>query len=163
MTCCCRENKLILKTKEMVVDFHDCDGAAVELVHSVRYLGVNLANINWCTNTTSLIKSPPAPALPEEAEEGRSGSRCPQVPLHLCGGEHPDLHDLLHGGREASVQKVKSAQRTTGCIFPSLWDIFTTRCRTRATGILHDSTHPALLKPLGRKLRCIQAKTSRLK
>lgn len=32
----------------------------------------------------------PAPVLPEEADEGRSGCQCPQV-LHLCVGVCPNL------------------------------------------------------------------------
>ena len=65
----CRENNLTLnsnKTKEMIVDFWKnstatlhlhINGKAVEVVSSIKYLGVHLSNtLSWCENTMSLVK-----------------------------------------------------------------------------------------------------------
>lgn len=65
----CKENNLILninKTKEMIVDFRKSgtvppplyiDGVAVEMVPSLKYLGVHLSNtLTWRYNTCSIIK-----------------------------------------------------------------------------------------------------------
>ncbi len=64
----CMENNLILNintTKQVIEDFHKSgttpplhiDGAAVEMVSSFMYLGVQLTNtLTWCINTSRIIK-----------------------------------------------------------------------------------------------------------
>ena len=66
----CRENNLTLnnsKTKEMIVDIRKTsaatpppvhiNGTAVEVVPSIKYLGVHHSNtLTWCENTMSLVE-----------------------------------------------------------------------------------------------------------
>uniref|UniRef100_A0AAQ5ZEW9 Alkylated DNA repair protein AlkB homologue 8 N-terminal domain-containing protein n=1 Tax=Amphiprion ocellaris TaxID=80972 RepID=A0AAQ5ZEW9_AMPOC len=58
-------------------------------------------------------------------------------------------------------------QRIVGCPLPSLMDIYSTRCLSRAQNIIKDSSHPGSqlfdLLPSGRRYRCIKARTNRLK
>ncbi|GAA6231448.1 uncharacterized protein LOC119782061 [Lates japonicus] len=62
---------------------------------------------------------------------------------------------------------LKAAQKIVGCPLPSLTDIYTTRCLSRAQNIIKDSSHPGSqlfdLLPSGRRYRCIKARTNRLK
>ncbi|XP_062850237.1 uncharacterized protein LOC134312316 [Trichomycterus rosablanca] len=151
------------------------DGAAVEMVPSVRYLGVHLTDtLTWRTNTTAVTK--------------KANQRLYFLRKLRRAGLHTDILRSFYScvvestlttcltvwyagctvaEKEALQRVVKSAQRTIGCSLPPISDIYTTRCRERATCILRDPTHPAhgLFTPLpsGRRLRCIQVKTSRLK
>ena len=69
--------------------------------------------------------------------------------------------------KKALQRLVKSAQKTTGCSFPPLSNIYSSRCTDRATCIMRDPTHPAheLFCPLhsGRRLRSIQSRSTRMK
>ena len=69
--------------------------------------------------------------------------------------------------KQALQQVVNSAQWIIGCRLPSLSTIYITRCMDRAASIMKDSTHPAhglfTLLPSGRRLRSIQARTTRLR
>ncbi|KAI4891374.1 hypothetical protein NFI96_006356 [Prochilodus magdalenae] len=72
---------------------------------------------------------------------------------------------MWHGSCSAADRKalqrvVKAAQRSVGVSLPTTTDIYTSRCRKRATCIMKDPTHPAhsLFVPLpsGRRLRSIK-------
>lgn len=60
---------------------------------------------------------------------------------------------------------VKAAQKI--CSLPSINDIYISRCRSKATSIMKDATHPArrlfVLLPSGRRLQSIKARTTRMK
>ncbi|KAI3362841.1 hypothetical protein L3Q82_001884 [Scortum barcoo] len=81
---------------------------------------------------------------------------------------------VWHGSSCSAVEKkalqrvVKAAQRTVGCSLPTTTDIYTSRCRKRASCIMKDPTHTtahALFVPLpsGRRLRSIKSRTTRLR
>lgn len=92
---------------------------------------------------------------------------------HLPLSQHPDLRsDNITAG-------IKQAQKTvlgkhspasnlllteiSGCSPPSLMDIYTYRCLSRATPVCSDSSHPSFklphLLPSGMRFRCIRTKT----
>ena len=62
---------------------------------------------------------------------------------------------------------MKTAQRIIGCLLPSLMDVYTSRCLSRAKIITKDSSHPGFdlidLLPSGKCYRCIRTKTNGLK
>ncbi|KAI3352912.1 hypothetical protein L3Q82_019485 [Scortum barcoo] len=79
---------------------------------------------------------------------------------------------VWHGSCSAAEKKalqrvVKAAQRTVGRSLPTTMDIYTSRCRKRASCIMKDPTHTAhaLFVPLpsGRRLRSIKSRTTRLR
>lgn len=60
--------------------------------------------------------------------------------------------------KEEELKRVmKSVQRTTGHSLPLIRDIYTSRCKTRATCNLSDPIHPEQISQ-ERKLQCIPAK-----
>lgn len=86
--------------------------------------------------------------------------------LWMCGGEHPDvLHNRVSWKLLCGV--ANSAQKMINSSLPSLEDISTSRCRTRAMNITAGPTHPAhelfTLLPSGRRLRSLRARTTRLR
>ncbi len=67
-----------------------------------------------------------------------------------------------------SLQRiVRAAEKIVGISLPSLQDIYSTRLTRKALSIAGDPTHPThsffSLLPSGRRLRSLQARTSRLK
>ncbi|KAI4871444.1 hypothetical protein NFI96_013072, partial [Prochilodus magdalenae] len=183
----CRKNNLYInvkKTKEMIVNFRrgrhahlplHVRGSAVEVVSNYRYLGVHLSNnLTWSNNTFSLVRKAHQRLyfLRRLRQAGLGSSvltsfyRC-VVESVLCSSIN-----VWHGGCSAADRKalqrvVKAAQRSVGVSLPTTTDIYTSRCRKRATCIMKDPTHPAhsLFVPLpsGRRLRSIKCKTNRLR
>ncbi|KAI4892922.1 hypothetical protein NFI96_001303 [Prochilodus magdalenae] len=103
-------------------------------------------------------------------------SRHAPLPLHVGGSAVEVVSsysiNVWHGSCSAADSKalqrvVKAAQMSVGVSLPTTTDIYTTRCRKRATCIIKDPTHPAhsLFVPLpsGRRLRSIKCKTNRLR
>lgn len=102
----CKWNNLILninKTKEMLVDFHRTvptllplliDGAAVEMVPCIKYLGVHITkNLPWRKNLMHHQKGSLAPLLFKEAEEDVTEHIHPPP---VCCGEHTNfLHATM--------------------------------------------------------------------
>ncbi len=64
-------------------------------------------------------------------------------------------------------RRVRAAEKIVGVSLPSLQDIYSTRLTRKALSIAGDPTHPThsffSLLPSGRRLRSLQARTSRLK
>ena len=62
---------------------------------------------------------------------------------------------------------VKAVQGIVGCPLPSLMDIYSSRCLSRARNITKDSSHPGSqlfeLLPSGRRYRSLQARTNKLR
>ncbi len=80
------------------------------------------------------------------AEEIWNDSQHPQILLLLHFGEHPDrLHHRLvwkqHCWQLQSV--VRTARHIVGGELPSLQDIYTRRCISKARRIIKDSNHPS--------------------
>ncbi|KAI4891381.1 hypothetical protein NFI96_025937, partial [Prochilodus magdalenae] len=183
----CRKNNLCInvkKTKEMIVDFRrgrhahlplHVEGSAVEVVSSYRYLGVHLSNnLTWSNNASSLVRKAHQRLyfLRRLRRAGLGSSvltsfyRC-LVESVLCSSINVWHGSCSAADRKALQRVVKSAQRSVGVSLPTTTDIYTSRCRKRATCIMKDPTHPAhsLFVPLpsGRRLRSMKCKTNRLR
>uniref|UniRef100_A0AAR2JX07 Reverse transcriptase domain-containing protein n=1 Tax=Pygocentrus nattereri TaxID=42514 RepID=A0AAR2JX07_PYGNA len=183
----CRENNLCInvkKTKEMIVDFrrghHDhlplhIGGSEVEVVDSYRYLGVHLSsNLTWSNNTSTLLRKAHQWLYFLRRLRRAGLGRAVLTSFYRCVVESVVCSSInvWHGSCSAADRKalqrvVKAAQRIVGVSLPSTTDIYTSRCRKRATCIKKDPTHPAhaLFVPLpsGRRLRSIKCKTTRLR
>ncbi|KAI3365925.1 hypothetical protein L3Q82_009696 [Scortum barcoo] len=152
----CRQNNLCInvkKTKEMIVDFRRgrhlpsplyIGGTAVEVVSSFRRL--RRAGLGSSV-LTSFYRCVVESVL----------SSCIIVWHGSCSAAE----------KKALQRVVKAAQRTVGCSLPTTTDIYTSRCRKRASCIMKDPTHTAheLFVPLpsGRRLRSIKSRTTRLR
>ncbi|KAI3363340.1 hypothetical protein L3Q82_011965, partial [Scortum barcoo] len=162
----CRQNNLCInvkKTKEMIVDFRrgrhlplspvhrrDCGGSGLQLqAHQRLYF---LRRLRRAGLGSSVLTS-----------------------FYRCVVESVLSSCIIvwHGSCSAAEKKalqrvVKAAQRTVGCSLPTTTDIYTSRCRKRASCIMKDPTHTAhaeLFVPLpsGRRLRSIKSRTTRLR
>ncbi|KAI4891278.1 hypothetical protein NFI96_006373, partial [Prochilodus magdalenae] len=183
----CRKNNLcinIKKTKEMIVDFRrgrhahlplHVGGSAVEVVSSYRYLGVHLSNnLTWSNNTSSLVRKAHQRLyfLRRLRRAGLGSSvltsfyRC-VVESVLCSSISVWHGSCSAADRKALQRLLKAAQKSVGVSLPTTTDIYTSRCRKRATCIMKDATHPAhshfVPLPSGRRLRSIKCKTNRLR
>ncbi|KAI4898113.1 hypothetical protein NFI96_015382, partial [Prochilodus magdalenae] len=184
----CRKNNLcinIKKTKEMIVDFRrgrhahlplHVGGSAVEVVSSYRYLGVHLSNnLTWSKTTLPVWSGRHTSGLYFLRRLRRAGLgssvltsfyRC-VVESVLCSSINVWHGSCSAADRKALQRVVKAAQRSVGVSLPTTTDIYTSRCRKRATCIMKDPTHPAhsLFVPLpsGRRLRSIKCRTNRLR
>ncbi|KAI4873592.1 hypothetical protein NFI96_002438 [Prochilodus magdalenae] len=179
----CRKNNLCINVK-MIVNFrrgrhahlplHD-RGSAVEVVSNYRYLGVHLSNnLTWSNNTSSLVRKAHQRLyfLRRLRRAGLGSSvltsfyRC-VVESVLCSSINVWHGSCSAADRKALQRVVKAAQRSVGVSLPTTTDIYTSRCRKRATCIMKDPTHPAhsLFVPLpsGRRLRSIKCRTNRLR
>ncbi|KAI4896969.1 hypothetical protein NFI96_005599 [Prochilodus magdalenae] len=169
----------------MIVDFRrgrhahlplHVGGSAVEVVSSYRYLGVHLSNnLTWSNNTSSLVRKAHQRLyfLRRLRRAGLGSSvlisfyRC-VVESVLCSSINVWHGSCSAADRKALQRVVKAAQRSVGVSLPTTTtDIYTTRCRKRATCIMRDPTHPAhsLFVPLpsGRRLRSVKCRTNRLR
>ncbi|KAI3370782.1 hypothetical protein L3Q82_007318 [Scortum barcoo] len=183
----CRQNNLCInvkKTKEMIVDFRRgrhlpsplyIGGTAVEVVSSFRYLGVHISDdLTWSKNTSCLIrKAHQRLYFLRRLRRAGLGSSV-LTSFYRCVVESVLSSCIIvwHGSCSAAEKKalqrvVKAAQRTVGRSLPTTMDIYTSRCRKRASCIMKDPTHTAhaLFVPLpsGRRLRSIKSRTTRLR
>ncbi|KAI3376927.1 hypothetical protein L3Q82_000018 [Scortum barcoo] len=183
----CRQNNLCInvkKTKEMIVDFRRgrhlpsplyIGGTAVEVVSSFRYLGVHISDdLTWSKNTSCLIrKAHQRLYFLRRLRRAGLGSSV-LTSFYRCVVESVLSSCIIvwHGSCSAAEKKalqrvVKAAQRTVGRSLPTTTDIYTSRCRKRASCIMKDPTHTthALFVPLpsGRRLRSIKSRTTRLR
>uniref|UniRef100_A0A669B499 Reverse transcriptase domain-containing protein n=1 Tax=Oreochromis niloticus TaxID=8128 RepID=A0A669B499_ORENI len=183
----CSENNLALntkKTKELIVDFrrHNTDlaplyinGECVERVHTFWFLGVLIsADISWTENISAVVK---------KAQQWLHFLRVlRKYKLNsnlLLTFYRSSIESLLtycitvwygsctKADRVRLQSVVKTAQKIIGCPLPSLMDIYSSRCLSRAANIIKDSSHPGFnmfsLLPSGKRYRCISTKTHRLK
>ena len=69
--------------------------------------------------------------------------------------------------RNRLQRTVRTAERITGALLPSIQELYSSRTRKRAGNIIRDPTHPGhnlfSLLPSGRRYRALRTKTSRLK
>ncbi|KAL0184059.1 hypothetical protein M9458_019755, partial [Cirrhinus mrigala] len=177
----CRDNNLSLnveKTKEIVVDFRRAhtqhspltiNGASVERVSSTKFLGVHITeDLSWTNNTSALTKKSQQ-RLYFLRKLRRARAPAPIMYTFYRGTIESILTSCItvwFGACNASCQKtlqriVKAAERIIGVPLPSLQDIYSTRLTKKAA----DPSHPSFfsLLPSGRRLRSLQARTSRLK
>ncbi|KAI3364745.1 hypothetical protein L3Q82_000901 [Scortum barcoo] len=184
----CRQNNLCInvkKTKEMIVDFRRgrhlpsplyIGGTAVEVVSSFRYLGVHISDdLTWSKNTSCLIrKAHQRLYFLRRLRRAGLGSSV-LTSFYRCVVESVLSSCIIvwHGSCSAAEKKalqrvVKAAQRTVGCSLPTTMDIYTSRCRKRASCIMKDPTHTMHThclspSPSGRRLRSIKSRTTRLR
>ncbi|KAI3362040.1 hypothetical protein L3Q82_012379, partial [Scortum barcoo] len=97
-----------------------------------------------------------------QAAEAQHGLKVTLQVLQVTHREHPDwLHhrlvQQLHRtalNRKALQRVVKAAQHITRTELPSMEDLYTQRCRKKATKIIKDPSHPSYklfcLLPSGR-------------
>ena len=183
----CSENNLALntkKTKELIVDFrrHSTDlaplyinGECVERVHTFRFLGVLIsADISWTENISAVIKK-----AQQRLHFLRVLRKYKLNSNLLLTFYRSSIESLLtycitvwygsctKADRVRLQSVVKTAQKIIGCPLPSLMDIYSSRCLSRAANIIKDSSHPGFnmfsLLPSGKRYRCISTKTHRLK
>ncbi|KAI3369211.1 hypothetical protein L3Q82_007452 [Scortum barcoo] len=124
----CRQNNLCInvkKTKEMIVDFRRgrhlpsplyIGGTAVEVVSSFRHIIMRHAGLG-----SSVLTS-----------------------FYRCVVESVLSSCSCSAAEKKALQRVvKAAQRTVGRSLPTTMDIYTSRCRKRASCIMKDPTHTA--------------------
>uniref|UniRef100_A0A3P9HUL5 Reverse transcriptase domain-containing protein n=1 Tax=Oryzias latipes TaxID=8090 RepID=A0A3P9HUL5_ORYLA len=182
----CQANNPILnttKTKEIILDFRKnradppplyINENCVERVHSFTPLGTNIsADLTWSNNTMAVIRKTQQRLYLRRLRKNNVSqellvtfyrstiesilSYCITVWFsHCTEAERQSLHRV-----------VKMAQRLIGCPLPSLKDIYQSRCFSRVTSIITDSTHPAFplfdLLLSGRRYRSIITRTNRLR
>ncbi|XP_055494275.1 zinc finger protein Helios isoform X8 [Leucoraja erinacea] len=183
----CRSHNLTLnvdKTKEMVIDFRRAgkhhhtplhiDGAAVERVSSVKFLGVHLADgLTSTINTTAVIKRAQQRLHP--LRRLRKGG-LPTV--HLTTFYRGTIESMLtysitswFGSCKAYEQRqlnriVKTASRIIGAPLPFLLEIYQKLCIRRAISIIKDPYHPShhifSILPSGKRYRSISCRTSKM-
>uniref|UniRef100_A0A8C2G3L7 Reverse transcriptase domain-containing protein n=1 Tax=Cyprinus carpio TaxID=7962 RepID=A0A8C2G3L7_CYPCA len=183
----CSDNNLSLnveKTKEIVVDFRRAhtqhvpltiNGATVERVSSTKFLGVHITeDLSWTDNTAALAKKSQQ-RLYFLRKLRRARAPPPIMYTFYRGTIESILTSCItvwYGACNASCRKtlqriVRAAEKIIGVSLPSLQDIYGTRLTRKALCIAGDPTHPShsffSLLPSGRRLRSLQARTSRLK
>ncbi|KAI3364884.1 hypothetical protein L3Q82_001068 [Scortum barcoo] len=126
-------------------------GTAVEVVSSFRYLGVHISDdLTWSKNTSCLIrKAHQRLYFLRRLRRAGLGSSV-LTSFYRCVVESVLSSCIIvwHGSCSAAEKKalqrvVKAAQRTVGCSLPTTTDIYTSRCRKRASCIMKDPTHTA--------------------
>ncbi|KAI3368909.1 hypothetical protein L3Q82_025424 [Scortum barcoo] len=142
----CRQNNLCInvkKTKEMIVDFR-----RGRHLPSPLYIG---GTLRWKWSPASPGAQAQRLYFLRRLRRTGLGSLSPDLLLQMCGGERPVLlhhrvaRQLLGGREEGSAEggEEAAAQRTVGCSLPTTTDIYTSRCRKRASCIMKDPTHTA--------------------
>nr|XP_049595883.1 uncharacterized protein LOC125980593 [Syngnathus scovelli] len=183
----CSENNLALNTKKtnkLIIDFRRhspeptplfINGERVERVHSTKYLGVHISDrISWSENITTIVKK-----AQQRLHFLRVLRRYNLNTDLLLTFYRSSIESLLTycivvwfgsstaADREKLQRVVKAAQRIIGRPLPSLTDIYTTRCLSRAKAISADSSHPGSalfdLLPSGRRYRQMKTRTNRLR
>uniref|UniRef100_A0A8C6PWZ8 Smoothelin b n=1 Tax=Nothobranchius furzeri TaxID=105023 RepID=A0A8C6PWZ8_NOTFU len=183
----CSEHNLSLntkKTKELIVDFrrHSTDlaplyinGECVERVHTFRFIGVLIsAEISWAENISAVIKK--AQQRLHFLKVLRKYKLNSDLRLTFYRSPIESLltycitvwyGSCTKADRVKLESVVKTAQKIVGCPLPTMMDIYSSRCLSRATNIIKDSSHPGFnmfrLLPSGKRYRCINTKTHRLK
>uniref|UniRef100_A0A9J8CSJ6 Alkylated DNA repair protein AlkB homologue 8 N-terminal domain-containing protein n=1 Tax=Cyprinus carpio carpio TaxID=630221 RepID=A0A9J8CSJ6_CYPCA len=183
----CSDNNLSLnveKIKEIVVDFRrvhtqhvplTINGATVERVSSTKFLGVHITeDLSWTDNTTALAqKSQQRLYFLRKLRRARA-----PAPI-MCTFYRGTIESILTScitvwyvaGNVACRKSlqciVRAAEKIIGVSLPSLQDIYGTYLIRKILCIASDPTHPShsffSLLPSGRRLRSLQARTSKLK
>lgn len=182
----CEANNLVLntsKTKELIVDFRRrksdlqpicINGEDVERVTSFKFLGAHIdADLQWSTNTTETVKKAQKRLhflrilrrMNLKRELLTIFYRCSiESVLTYCIPVWFSSCTVAH--RKALQRVINTAQKIIGHPLPSLKDLFSFRCLSRARSILKDHTHPGHrvfeLLPSGKRFRVLKSRTNRL-
>ncbi len=183
----CSDNNLSLnveKTKEIVVDFRrvhtqhaplTINGATVERVSSTKFLGVHITEDHSWTNNTAALAKKAQQRLYFLRKLRRARAPASIMFTFYRGTIESILTSCItvwYGACNTSCRKtlqriVRAAEKIVGVSLPSLQDIYSTRLTRKALCIAGDPTHPThsffSLLPSERRLRSLQARTSRLK
>ena len=184
----CRENSLSLnvsKTKEMVVDFRrtgersysplSINGAPVERVTNFKYLGVTISeDLTWTTHIDTVVKKARQRLFfLRRLRKFRLNRRILRnfytctIESVMTGNITSWFGNSTAHDRNRLQRVARAAERTIGGVLPTLQDIYTRRCRSKAKRIIKDSSHPnnslfALLRS-GKRYRSLKANTERLR
>ncbi len=144
-------------------------------IRSISRSSVHITeDLSWTNNTAALAKK-----AQQRLYFLRKLRRArPPTPI-MCTFYRGTIESILtscitvwYGACNASCRKslqciVRAAEKIVGVSLPSLQDIYSTRLTRKALSIAGDPTHPShsffSLLPSGRRLRSLQARTSRLK
>ena len=156
----CRENNPTLnnnKTKEMIVNFWrnspattppppHINGTAVEVVPSIKYLGVHLSNtLTWHENSMSFVKKAHhflhLYFLRKFTGAGLNSNILSSFYRYVVESVLTSCITVWYcscteAEKNALQRVVKSIQKTTGCSYPPLSTIFISQCTDRATCIM---------------------------
>ncbi len=176
----CSDNNLSLnveKTKEIVVDFRrvHTQHAPLTINGCTKFLGVHITeDLSWTNNTAALAKK-----AQQRLYFLRKLRRARAPAPIMCTFYRGTIESILtscitvwYGACNASCRNtlqriVRAAEKIVGVSLPSLQDIYSIRLTRKALCIAGDPTHPThsffSLLPSGRRLRSLQARTSRLK
>ena len=147
----------------------------MERVHTFRFLGVQISDVlSWTDNITAVIKKAQQRLHLLRVLRKNNLDRKLLLAFYSSSIESPLTYcvstwygSCTKADRARLQRTVKAAQRIIGWPLPSLMDIYSTRCLSRAQNITKDSSHPGSqlfdLLPSGRRYRCIKATTNRLK
>ncbi len=147
----------------------------LERASSTKFLGVHITeDLSWTNNTAALAKK-----AQQRLYFLRKLRRARAPAPIMCTFYRGTIESILtscitvwYGACNASCRKslqriVRAAEKIVGVSLPSLQDIYSTRLTRKALSIAGDPTHPThsffSLLPSGRRLRSLQARTSRLK
>ncbi|XP_040908606.1 NACHT, LRR and PYD domains-containing protein 12-like, partial [Toxotes jaculatrix] len=176
----CEGNNLILnvdKTKEIIVDFRKfqpshapllINNSAVEVVSSTKFLGVHITDdLTWSVNSASLVKR-----AQQRLHFLRRMKRAHLPPPILTTFYRSTVESILTscisvwcGGCTAADWRnvrrvVRTAEEIIGSSLPSVQDIASQRCVSRASNIIKDASHPHhrlfSLLPSGRRFCSIR-------
>lgn len=150
------------------------NGAEVEKVSSVKFLGVHLSDdLTWSLHTNTIVRS-----ARQRLFFLRRLKKFGLPPVILTSFYRCTIESILTGcitvwygsctacDRKALKGVVRTAEYIVGNKLPALQDIYQSRCLRKIQKIRLDSGHPAhglfTLLPSGRRFRSIQARTTRL-
>ncbi|KAF7649075.1 hypothetical protein LDENG_00147890 [Lucifuga dentata] len=179
LTAWCRSHNLVLNVDKTRASKHQhtplsIDGAAVERVSNVKFLGIHLADdLTSTINTTTVIKEAQQWLHPLRRLR-KAGLPTPHLTTFYKGTTEsilPCSFTSWFGSCKAYEQQqldriVKTASRIIGAPLPFLMEIYQQHCVRRATSIIKDPHHPShslfSLLPSGKRYRSICCRSSRM-
>ena len=181
-----QDNNLSLnvsKTKELIMDCRkrwaeqapiNIDGAVVEQVESVKFLGVHITNkLSWSKHTKTVVKRTRQNLfLPRRLKRFVMGPQILKkfysctIESILTGYIMAWYGNCLASDRKALQTVVHTAQYITAAKLPAIQGLYTRRCQRKAHNIVRDPGHPChrlfSLLPNGKRYQSAKSRTKRL-
>ncbi len=163
----CREQS----RPELIIDFRknsadpdplNINGDYIKRVPAFRFLGTLITeDLSWTTNTTAVVKTAQQRLhFPRILRENNLQDRL--LSFYRCSTESVLYFCMVC---QLLQRVVNAAQKIVSCSLPSVEDLFSSRCLSRAAA-LKDPSHPGHhlfeLLPSGRCFRSIKSQTNRL-